>query len=131
MKHEKVIHSTLKQVNWEFVLSTYQTLREERVRKTDLVEEVKLLLENVVLKKKEQLIHDMWTINAVWGEENFCLELIFTPIIVFVDTYEKKTVKNNKIQRLEERLRLALEIEAYEQAEKIQKSLNKLRAQVE
>jgi hypothetical protein len=130
-KVEKAIHSVLKQVNWEFVMLSTKQLnlnKDKKYSKTELVEELTGILKNVLETNKKHLVTDLWTINheKLEGHDEFILEVIFTPMIAWVDTFNSNT-KKDKLSRLQQRLKLALEIEDFEQAIKIDKSLQKLR----
>lgn len=130
MKKEKMINNIIKAVNWELVLYNVNKITEKKATKLQLVEELSDLLNNVILTKKSQLITDFWVISYEKDEnEDYILEVMFTPIVVWVDTFNQ-TNKNTQISRLEQRLQLALEIEDYRKAEKIKKSLDKLTPKV-
>lgn len=130
MRKEKIIHRIIQQVNWEFVVASTNLLhfkKGKKFTKTELVEELTDLIKNVIETNKRHLVTDFWSINFEQSEngEDFILEVIYTPMIAWVDTF-KKSVKKEKEGRLQQRLKLALEIEDYEKANKIQKDLEKL-----
>src|SRR4051812_41272492 len=124
---EKTIHNVIKQVNWELVLHNVKQLNlGKQITKLELVEELAEILNNVIISDKTHLVTDLWTISYEKSDEgNFILEVMFTPIIIWIDTFSKNN-KKQKVNKLEQRLKLALEIEDYEKASKIKKSLEKL-----
>jgi hypothetical protein len=124
---EKAIHSIINQVNWELVLYNVKQLNfGKQTTQKQLVEELVEILNNVIITDKKRLVTDLWTITFERANDgNFILEVMFTPIIVWMDTFSKNN-KKEKVNRLEQRLKLALEIEDYEKASKIKKSLEKL-----
>lgn len=127
MKKEKLINNVVKSVNWDLVLYNMKQLTPGRkITKLQLVEELTEILNNLIITEKRQIITDIWTINYEKEEGgDFILEVMFTPIVVWIDTLTNSK-KRDKISRLEQRLKLALEIEDYENAAKIRKSLTKL-----
>lgn len=124
---EKAIHTVINQVNWELVLYNVKQLNfGKQTTQKQLVEELVEILNNVIITDKKRLVTDLWTITFERANDgNFILEVMFTPIIVWMDTFSKNN-KKEKVNRLEQRLKLALEIEDYEKASKIKKSLEKL-----
>lgn len=125
MEREQIIYSAINQINWDVVLYNVKQLNlRTKPTKNKLVEELTEILNNVIIAEKKFLVTDLWTITYDQiAEEGFTLEVVFTSIIIWVDTVNK--VKD-KVNRLEQRLKLAVEIEDYEKASKIKKSLEKL-----
>lgn len=128
---EKAIHTVVTQVNWDLVLYNVKQLTSgKQITKTQLVEELTEILNNVIVTDKKHLVTDLWTVTYEKAQDgNFILEVMFTPIIIWMDTFSKNA-KKNKVSNLEMRLKLALEIEDYEKASKIKKSLEKLTPKV-
>ena len=116
MDKAKIIHNVLKQVDWDFIFLCAKHMK-YKLKKQRLT--------------KEQLILDFWTITAKYTEDDkVCLEVIFTPIIVWSDNLSTGKSKKTSEERLKERLELALEIEDYTKAAEIKKSLDKLQSKL-
>lgn len=131
MEPTKIIHSILKQIEWDFVLTCTKQLNlnysEKEFTKNQLVEELTDILKNIIETDKSHYVTDFWTINYQKAEGgNFTLEVIFTPIIVWVDTFAQRTKRGDEISNLKQKLKLALEIEDYIKAESIKKDLEKV-----
>ena len=128
----KVIHNVLKQINWEYVLYSVKELNliPGKITKLELVNELTGFLLNVIETNKKHLITDIWDISYEELQEgNHILEVVFTPIIAFSNTFHANISTDtidNRVQSLKQRLQLALEIEDYTNAIKIDKSLKKL-----
>ncbi len=127
MEKEKMIHSVITKVNWELVLLNMKQLNPgKQITKLQLVEELTEMLNNVITTDKRQFVTDVWAISYERDEDGeYILEVMFTPVIVWIDTLAKNN-RRNKVNRLEQRLKLALEVEDYMAAAKIKKSLEKL-----
>jgi hypothetical protein len=129
---EKVIHNILSQINWEYVLYSVKELKvlTGKVTKLELVDELTGYLLNVIETNKKHLITDLWDISyEILNNEKYILEVVFTPVIAFSNTYNSSIsipTVDNRVEMLQQRLKLALEVEDYENATKINKSLKKL-----
>lgn len=135
MDKAKVIHNVLKQVDWDFIFSCAKHMKyklgKKRLTKEQLILDLTDILQNVLESKKNKLIVDFWTITAEYTENNeVCLEVIFTPIIIWSDSLSQGKTKKTNEERLKERLELALEIEDYTKAAEIKKSLDKLQSKL-
>ena len=135
MDKAKVIHNVLKQVDWDFIFLCAKhmkyKLKKQRLTKEQLILDLTDILENVLDSKKTKLIVDFWTITAEYTEDNkVCLEVIFTPVIIWSDNLSTGETKKTSEERLKERLELALEIEDYTKAAEIKKSLDKLQSKL-
>lgn len=135
MDKVKVIHNVLKQVDWDFIFSCAKHMEyksgKRKLTKEQLVADLTDILKNVLETKKNKLVVDFWTITAEYTKDDkVCLEVIFTPVIIWSDNLSAGKTKKTSEERLKERLELALEIEDYTKAAEIKKSLDKLQSKL-
>lgn len=135
MDRGKIIYNVLKQVDWDFIFSCVKhidfNLHKTKITKSDLILDLTDMLKNVLVTRKTRLVTDIWTITCEYsGKDQACIEVVFTPIIIWSDNFDTKKSPKVRENRLKERLELALEIEDYHKAAKIQKSLDKLQSKL-
>lgn len=135
MDRGKIVYNVLKQIDWDFVLLCVKhidfTLHKQKITKNDLILDLTDILKNVLETRKTKLVTDIWTISCEYsGLDKVCVEAIFTPLIVWSDNLNTKNTPKIKEERLKKRLELALEIEDYNKAAEIQKSLDKLQSKL-
>lgn len=134
MDKNTLIHNVIKQVKWDFVLSilteSNYTLTNKKLTKKQLVDDLIMHLEAVITNKKNRLVTDIWIINCVYDDNDtdyVFVEVLFTPIRIWADSKKEKCYKDDEILRLEKRLELAVQLEQYEKASEIKKTLDKMK----
>ena len=128
MNKGKVIHKILKQIDWDLVLHCSRKLNlvSPKTTKADLIADLQLIVQNALETKKTVVATDQWVIYCELEEDNVCVEVVYTPMVVWADTLPSRNSKKSKIARIEDKLSLALEIENYEEADRLKKSIEDL-----
>lgn len=136
MKRDDLIHTTLEQINWEYVLATFKTLNlpwyEKKIPvKSDLVNDLVSIINNAFDHPSVEIVTEYWMVIYV-EEDNGSklLEAVFTPIVVMNSSSTPSNKLLKRIEELKHRIELHKELEEYERCSKIQKQLAKLEKQL-
>ena len=136
MKRDDLIHTTLEQIDWEFVLAAFKNLKlswyEKRFPvKSDLVNDLVSIINNAFEHPNVEIVTEYWMVIYI-EEENGTrnLEVVFTPIVVLSSSSSKANKLEKRIEELKHRIELHKELEEYERCSKIQKQLAKLEKQL-
>lgn len=142
MNRDKLLHKALESIDWDFVQGCFKTLKldwyeqKKAPTKKELVEDVCELVAtayeqlDVEGETESQVVTNHWIVMLEYEEEtnNLLLEIIFTPIAIFIasdEQTEKIDYIHTDMKKLKTRLKLALQNENYELAAKIKKILDK------
>lgn len=132
---DELIHATLSQIDWEYVLTTFKTLNlpwyeQKPLTKNDLINDVASLMNNAFDNEGVEIVTEYWVVLFIDYPEDPHIEVIFTPIVITLDSL----ADNKLVQRIEElknRIDLHLELEEYERCSKYKKQLDKLEKKLE
>jgi hypothetical protein len=128
MDNAKLIHRILKQIDWDFVLLCARKLDSSKVKttKADLIADLQLAIQNVIETNKNIVVIDLWVVHCDQEGEDLCIEAVFTPLVACADTFPSRNSKESKIAKIKNKIDLALEIENYEEATRLRKSMEVL-----
>ena len=134
----KLLHRALESVDWDYVTRSFQDLglqwygskkvptKKELI--TDLTEIIEIAFEDVSGEDNStQLVTPHWIvcIEKDQSSDELLLEILFTPFALFISSSNKtRKMINNNIEKLKQRLSMALERESYELAGIIQETLD-------
>jgi len=138
MNQNKLLHKALESVDWDYVTRSFRNLglqwygsekvptKKELI--TDLTEIIEVAFDSVDEENlSAQVITPHWIVCVEKDEQSkeLLLEIIFTPFALFISSNDKnsKTTVIN-IEKLKQRLKIALEKESYEIAGLIQSTLD-------
>ena len=138
MNQNKLLHKALESVDWDYVTRSFRNLglqwygsekvptKKELI--TDLTEIIEVAFNSIDEENPStQVITPHWIVCVEKDEqsEELLLEIIFTPFALFISSNDKssKTTVIN-IEKLKQRLKIALEKESYEIAGLIQSTLD-------
>lgn len=138
MNHSVLLHKALENINWDYVSRSFRGLGiswygGERVPTkkeliNDLTEIIEITFDNLESDPEAtQTVTPHWIVCLEEDKETkeLLLEVIFTPFALFINSKGStdKTMSIN-IEKLKERLKMALQKENYELASLIQESLD-------
>lgn len=132
---DELIHTTLSQIDWEYILTTFKALNlpwyENKVlTKNDLINDVASLLHNAFENEGVEIVTEYWQVYYINYPEEPYLEVVFTPIVITINKHEDDKIAK-RIVELKSRIELHQELEEYERCSKYKKQLDKLEKRLE
>jgi len=135
----KLLHKALESVDWDYVARSFQNLglqwygSETKVPTkkeltTDLTEIIETAFNSVGEENMStQIVTPHWIVcvEKDEGSDEVLLEILFTPFTLLTSSRDKsEKIENVNIDKLNQRLKMALEKENYELASLIQETLD-------